>query len=74
MRRAGAHHRLLDVHGGTAQGLGLGLAIVDRVASMLDHEVSLRSNLGKGSVFAVTVPMGAKVAAEAGVAEMPEAR
>jgi signal transduction histidine kinase len=38
------------------KGLGLGLAIVERLAKLLGHPVRLRSQLGKGSVFAVTVP------------------
>ena len=40
------------------KGLGLGLAIVDRLAKLLDHEVRLRSIPGKGSVFSVSVPRG----------------
>jgi two-component system, sensor histidine kinase len=40
------------------QGLGLGLAIVDRLARLLGHSVDLRSRPGKGSMFAVTVPVG----------------
>ena len=39
-------------------GLGLGLAIVDRVAKLLDHAVELRSVVGRGSRFSVTVPRG----------------
>jgi signal transduction histidine kinase/CheY-like chemotaxis protein len=38
------------------KGLGLGLAIVDRLARLLDHAIDLRSVVGRGSVFAVTVP------------------
>jgi len=56
---------------GSAQGLGLGLAIVERVARMLDHKISLRSQVGKGSVFAVTVPVGDAVPATAVVTEIP---
>ena len=41
------------------KGLGLGLAIVDRVARLLGHRVDFRSTVGKGSVFAVEVPFGA---------------
>jgi len=37
-------------------GLGLGLAIVDRIARGLDHPISVRSWPGRGSCFAVTVP------------------
>jgi signal transduction histidine kinase len=37
-------------------GLGLGLAIVDRLCRLLGHKVELASTLGKGSRFSVTVP------------------
>jgi CheY-like chemotaxis protein/anti-sigma regulatory factor (Ser/Thr protein kinase) len=40
------------------KGLGLGLAIVERLARLLDHEVHLRSVPGKGAVFSVSVPRG----------------
>lgn len=40
-----------------SKGLGLGLAIVDRIARLLHHEISLRSEQNRGSVFAVSVPM-----------------
>lgn len=38
------------------RGLGLGLAIVDRIARMLDLPVTLSSAPGQGATFAVTVP------------------
>ncbi|WP_158043449.1 ATP-binding response regulator [Skermanella pratensis] len=38
-------------------GFGLGLSIVDRLSRLLDHSLSVRSREGKGSVFAITVPM-----------------
>lgn len=38
-------------------GLGLGLPIVRRLAALLDHPLSLRSTPGRGSVFAVEVPL-----------------
>jgi CheY-like chemotaxis protein len=38
------------------KGLGLGLAIVDRISGMLDHPVNVRSVQGIGSVFSITVP------------------
>ncbi|ALG69733.1 histidine kinase [Azospirillum thiophilum] len=38
-------------------GLGLGLAIVRRLAQVLGHPVTVRSALGKGSVFAVELPL-----------------
>jgi anti-sigma regulatory factor (Ser/Thr protein kinase)/CheY-like chemotaxis protein len=36
------------------KGLGLGLAIVDRLAKSLQHEVSVVSRLGNGTTFTVT--------------------
>ncbi len=36
-------------------GLGLGLSIVQRLASLLGHRVRVRSNPGTGSVFAIEV-------------------
>lgn len=45
------------------QGLGLGLAIVERIARMLGHVIELRSDAGQGSTFAVTVPRGIPTAA-----------
>ena len=49
-------HRLSDGAERTKRGLGLGLAIVDRIARLLGHEILLRSKLGKGSCFEVLVP------------------
>ena len=49
--RLGKHDR--DQRG----GLGLGLAIVDRLCRLLDHRVQVNSALGKGSCFSVAVPM-----------------
>jgi len=40
------------------KGLGLGLAIVDKLSTVLNHEIKLQSTLGKGSVFSVCVPYG----------------
>jgi|GEM_PF-2824479 len=37
------------------RGLGLGLAIVDRISRLLGHRVDVASTPGKGSVFAVEV-------------------
>ncbi|CAN0600430.1 unnamed protein product, partial [Ectocarpus sp. 12 AP-2014] len=40
------------------KGLGLGLAIVDKISRILGHEVTVSSIEGKGSVFSVRVPLG----------------
>lgn len=40
-----------------ARGLGLGLAIVDRICRILDHPIGLRSQVGRGSVFSVAAPL-----------------
>jgi signal transduction histidine kinase/CheY-like chemotaxis protein len=39
------------------KGLGLGLAIVQRLARLLESPLSLRSQIGRGSCFALTVPL-----------------
>jgi signal transduction histidine kinase len=38
-----------------AKGLGLGLSIVERMARLLGHEVTINSRQGKGSRFAISV-------------------
>lgn len=39
-----------------SEGLGLGLAIVDRLCRLLGHRVELRSRPGHGSVFGIVCP------------------
>jgi len=39
------------------RGLGLGLAIVEKIAGILGHRISVRSWPGQGSVFSVEVPL-----------------
>jgi signal transduction histidine kinase len=50
------------------QGLGLGLAIADRIARLLEAPLTLRSRPGVGTVFAVTLP---RVAAPRAASAMP---
>ena len=51
------YHQLDNGARERSRGLGLGLAIVRRLASLLGHEVRVRSRLGRGSVFAVEVAL-----------------
>ncbi|HYD70225.1 PAS domain S-box protein [Azospirillum sp.] len=51
-------HQVGNVARDRSHGLGLGLAIVRRLSKLLDHPVWVRSELGKGSVFSVEVPLG----------------
>jgi len=65
--------RRLDDRASGARGLGLGLSIVERIGRLLGAQVKLRSKVGKGSAFSVTLaraqpetvtkPASAKVAA-----------
>ena len=52
-----AYHRVDTDNVMTEQGMGLGLAIVQRVAMLMDHPVAVQSRLGKGSCFSMTMPM-----------------
>jgi signal transduction histidine kinase len=51
-------HQLGNPHRDREQGLGLGLAIVERSAALLGHPLVVRSRVGHGSLFAVRVPYG----------------
>ncbi len=43
--------------GHSGEGLGLGLAIAERIARLLKHRLRVDSRVGFGSVFAIEVPM-----------------
>lgn len=49
-------HRL-NARSSASEGLGLGLAIVDRACALLRHPLSIDSEEGVGTVFRVTVPL-----------------
>jgi Na+/proline symporter/signal transduction histidine kinase len=53
---------------GGERGLGLGLSICQRIARTLDHPLRVRSRVGAGSVFSITVPFGRAIY----VAPLPE--
>ena len=67
LREIFGEFRRLDTGDSEPQnGLGLGLAIVERIAKTLGHTVDVRSWPGRGSVFAITLPL-----AETAVAARP---
>jgi signal transduction histidine kinase/CheY-like chemotaxis protein len=41
-----------------ARGFGLGLATVDRIARLLGYDIRIQSEVGRGSTFSFTVPLG----------------
>jgi signal transduction histidine kinase/CheY-like chemotaxis protein len=49
-------HRL-NAPASASEGMGLGLAIVERACALLDHPLGLVSRLGRGSCFMVQVPL-----------------
>jgi two-component system CheB/CheR fusion protein len=65
------YHQLGNSARDRSLGLGLGLSIVRRLGTLLDHPVTVRSQLGKGSVFSIEVkqsPGGRLACAENNVA------
>jgi CheY-like chemotaxis protein len=51
-------HQVANPQRERQQGLGLGLAIVERAARVLGHPIAVRSRVRRGSVFSITVPYG----------------
>lgn len=52
-------------------GLGLGLAIVQRLCALLGHQIELHSRLGRGAMFRVRAPLTSQSAAAHVEAPMP---
>ncbi len=67
-------HRLEPSRRSRERGLGLGLAIVDRIARMLDHVVTVQSIVGQGTVFSISVPLATVQAGVASVRPVKSAR
>ncbi|MEG7524082.1 MAG: hybrid sensor histidine kinase/response regulator [Chromatiales bacterium] len=53
-----AFHQLDNPERDRRKGVGLGLSIVEQIASLLEIPVGVRSRYGKGSVFSIDVPQG----------------
>ncbi|MFS8035798.1 NahK/ErcS family hybrid sensor histidine kinase/response regulator [Xanthobacter sp. AM11] len=64
----------LDQGAKVARGLGLGLSIVERIARVLEHKVSIRSTPGRGSIFAVELPVAVSMPEEPLMAPAPARR
>lgn len=62
-------HRL-DAPASASEGMGLGLAIVERACAALGHPLGLASQLGRGSCFMVQLPL-AEAAATPAAAPRP---
>ena len=56
---------------GDEKGLGLGLSIVERIGRILRHPISLRSEVGHGTMFSVEVPRGSRPEPTAALEAMP---
>jgi PAS domain S-box-containing protein len=56
-------------HKESERGLGLGLSIAERMSRVLDHPIRVRSQVGAGTVFSVSVPL---VAGRRGAADPEE--
>lgn len=54
-------HQLGNTARDRREGLGLGLAIVERLASLLGHSVEVSSQPGRGTCFSVHVPIASEI-------------
>ncbi|NPD66810.1 response regulator (plasmid) [Lichenicola cladoniae] len=59
------YHQLDTQEGRSTRGLGLGLSIVHRFGNLLGHRIRVRSEVGKGSVFAIELLQAADSAPSA---------
>jgi signal transduction histidine kinase/ActR/RegA family two-component response regulator len=53
-------HQLGNPERDRRKGLGLGLAIVKRLADLLGHRIEVRSVVGRGSRFSITLPLSSE--------------
>jgi CheY-like chemotaxis protein len=55
-------------------GLGLGLAVAQKLVALLNGSISVVSELGKGSAFTITLPFTLPLESAAGLAEIKKTR
>lgn len=58
----------------TREGYGLGLSIVQRLVTLLDAKMEVQSEVGKGSMFALTLPAGNAAVPRRRATQIPVAR
>jgi signal transduction histidine kinase/CheY-like chemotaxis protein len=51
------YHQIANKKRQRSEGIGLGLSIVKRIAKLLDHPITVSSELGHGSSFSLTLPL-----------------
>jgi hypothetical protein len=66
-------HRL-NARASASEGMGLGLAIVERACALLNHPLRLHSEVGRGTRFMLEVPLSAAGEGLPPPAELPEPR
>jgi signal transduction histidine kinase/FixJ family two-component response regulator len=66
----GEFYQLGNSKGDRGPGLGLGLAIVDRLCNLLDHPIEIASRLEAGSRFSISVPLAVSTPEQAETSEM----
>ena len=54
------YYQLANPSRDPTRGLGLGLSIVERMAKLLEHKITVRSSPGKGSMFAIELPFAGR--------------
>lgn len=52
-----AYYQIGNAERNSAQGVGLGLAMVSGIAHLLDYKIEVYSRLGRGSVFNIILPI-----------------
>jgi signal transduction histidine kinase len=63
----------VPTHAGTADGFGLGLYIVSRLTHILGHPLTLKSRVGRGTVFRVALqPTDARAAGDRAIASVAQ--